>query len=153
MFEYIHHVAYAVEDIEKGIAIFRDIFGLELADRRIVEHPSKFEMATFLCGKTRIELQRPIDHPGLEKFLKERGPGLSHVAYAVQNLPERIKELEAKGLSFIEPGIIHSGTGWDIADFDFEKCDIPVFKSPYHDDHLAAAEEEEKGSKLWQKSQ
>ena len=89
MFEYIHHVAYAVEDIDAAIGIFRDIFELEFVDRRVVEGDQSFEMATFRCGASIIELQRPINSPRVAQFLKDHGPGLLHVAYAVKNLPER----------------------------------------------------------------
>lgn len=140
MFEYVHHVAYAVEDMERAIAVFRDTFGLAMVDRRIVERPVSFEMVTFRCGPTLIELQRPIRYPELSQFLKDRGPGLNHVAFAVKGLPERIVELEAQGLAFKKPGAFVAGTGWTIANFDLEASNLPYFKSPYHDDHLAEAE-------------
>lgn len=141
MFDYIHHVAYAVEDMEHAIGVFRDTFGLELVERRVVllqEKPS-FEMATFRCGPTLIELQRPIDCPELEQFLKDNGPGLNHVAFAVKGLAGRVVELEAKGVKLKEPGVYTAGTGWTIANFDLERCDLPYFESLYHDDHLAEA--------------
>jgi catechol 2,3-dioxygenase-like lactoylglutathione lyase family enzyme len=34
MFEYIHHVAYVVGDMDDAVRIFRDTFELELTDRR-----------------------------------------------------------------------------------------------------------------------
>jgi methylmalonyl-CoA/ethylmalonyl-CoA epimerase len=140
MFEYIHHVAYAVDDMDHAISIFRDTFRLELIDRRVVEGERSFEMAAFRCGATIIELQRPIDFPALARFLKDHGPGLTHVAFAVRDLPERIKELEQKGVFMKEPGAFVAGTGWRIANFDLDRSDLPLFQSQYHDDHLAEAE-------------
>jgi methylmalonyl-CoA/ethylmalonyl-CoA epimerase len=140
MFEYVHHVAYTVADMEHAVRVFRDTFGLEMVDRRVVTRPVRFEMATFRCGPTLIELQRPIDYPELEQFLKDRGPGLNHVAFAVKGLPGKVVELEARGLAFKSPGAFTAGTGWTIANFDLAKCDLPYFASPYHDDHLAEAE-------------
>lgn len=137
MFEYVHHVAYAVEDMGHAITMLRETFGLEMVERRVVEGPSVFEMATFRCGPTLIELQRPIDYPALSQFLKDNGPGLNHVAFAVEGLPERIVELQAKGVAFKEPGAFVAGTGWTIANFDLDACDLPYFHSRYHDDHLA----------------
>ena len=140
MFEYVHHVAYAVEDLEHAIGVFRDTFGLTMVDRRVVEGPVSFEMATFRCGATLIELQRPIHYPELSQFLKDRGPGLCHVAFAVKDLPGCIAELGAKGVTFKPPGAFVAGTGWTIANFDLARCDLPYFASPYHDDHLAQAD-------------
>lgn len=140
MFEYIHHVAYTVEDMDGSIEVFRDIFELELVDRRIVEGKHSFEMATFRCGPTLIELQRPIDYPELEQYLKDHGPGLNHVAFAVRNLPERIERLEEKGVYTKKPGAFRAGTGWTIANFDLARSELPIFQSKYHDDHVAEAE-------------
>ena len=140
MFEYVHHVAYAVDDIDHAIGIFRDTFGLEMIDRRTVEGERSFEMAAFRCGATIIELQRPIDYPALHQFLKDHGPGLTHVAFAVRNLPERIKELEQKGVFMKEPGAFVAGTGWRIANFDLDRGNLTLFHSQYHDDHLAEAD-------------
>ena len=142
MFEYVHHVAYVVEDMEHAIGVFRDTFGLTMVDRRVVlfEGKPSFEMATFRCGPTLIELQRPIDYPDMSRILKERGPGLCHVAFAVKDLPQKVEDLKAKGVAFKDPGAYVAGTGWTIANFDLANCDVPYFKDPYHDDHLAEAE-------------
>ena len=139
MFEYVHHVAYVVDDMDSAIAIFRDTFELELTERRTVDGVPSFEMAVFKCGPTNIELQRPIDYPELEKHLKDRGPGLTHVAFAVKGLPQKIEELEEKGVVMKNPGAFVAGTGWTIANFDLDRCQMPLFQSEYHDDHLAEA--------------
>jgi methylmalonyl-CoA/ethylmalonyl-CoA epimerase len=139
MFEYVHHVAYAVEDMEHAIGVFRDVFELEFVERRLVEGPNTFEMATFRCGRTLVELQRPVDYPALQQFLDDHGPGLNHVAFAVKDLPGRAEALKGKGVAFEDPCVFVAGTGWTIANFDLEKADLPYFRSPYHDDHLAEA--------------
>jgi methylmalonyl-CoA/ethylmalonyl-CoA epimerase len=139
--EYIHHVAYVVDDLDHAIRVFRDLFELEMIGRQICEGERRFEMATFRCGPTFIELMRPISFPALEQFLRDHGPGLSHVAFAVKNLPEKIKKLQGKGIEIEDPGAFVAGTGWTIANFDHNKSDLPYFRDPYHNDHLAEAEE------------
>lgn len=139
--EYVHHVAYVVDDLDDAIRVFRDIFELEMIDRHTCEGERSFEMATFRCGPTHIELMRPISYPALEQFLLDHGPGLSHVAFAVKNLPEKIKELQGKGVHIKDPGVFVARTGWTIANFDHNKSNLPYFRDPYHDDHLAEAEE------------
>ena len=139
MFEHVHHVAYAVDDMDHAIGIFRDTFELELIDRRVVDGESSFEMATFRCGPTIIELQRPINYPALDRYLKDHGPGLTHVAFAVRHLPKRIEQLREKGVVIKDPGAFVAGTGWTIANFDLNHSDLPLFQSKYHDDHLAEA--------------
>ncbi|MHC4778451.1 MAG: VOC family protein [Planctomycetota bacterium] len=138
MFEYVHHVGYAVEDMDHAVRVFGETFELEPIERRVIEGEKSFEMATFRCGPTIIELLRPIRHPALERFLEDNGPGLNHVAFAVKDLPGRIEELERKGVAVQEPFV--AGTGWKIANFDLGRSDLPYFQDPYHSDHLAEAD-------------
>ena len=138
MFEYIHHVAYVVSDMDDAVRTFRDTFGLALENRLVMEGEQSVEMATFRCGPTLIELLRPINHPALEQSLEDRGPGLHHVAFAMKDLPARIEELGEKGVFASEPFI--APTGWSIAYFDLERSNLGLFQSCYHGDHLVEAE-------------
>ncbi len=138
MVEYIHHVAYVVSDMDDAVRIFGDTFELELTDRRVVEGEHSFEMAAFRCGPTVIELLRPINHPALAQFLKDHGPGLHHVAFAMKDLPKRIEELSKKGVFIKEPFV--AGPGWRIAYFDLDKSGLALFQSQYHGDHVVEAD-------------
>lgn len=138
MFDYIHHVAYVVSDMEEAISIFHDTFELELSDRKLIEGDTTVEMAAFRCGPTLIEVLCPVNHPALEQFLEEHGPGLHHVAFAMRDLPKRIEELKEKKVFASQP--FNAGTGWKIAYFDLEKSGLDLFKSCYHGDHLAEAD-------------
>ena len=141
MLEYIHHVAYVVSDMDDAVRIFGDTFELELSDRRVIEGERSVEMAAFHCGPTLVEILRPINHPALAQFLEDHGPGLHHVAFAMKDLPKRIKELREKGVFVSEPFV--AGTGWSIAYFDLDKSGLGLFQSQYHGDHVAEAEPKE----------
>jgi hypothetical protein len=39
------------------------------------------------------------------------------------------------------PGAFRAGTGWTIANLDTSHSDLALFKSRYHDDHLAESDE------------
>jgi len=138
MFEYIHHIAYVVSDMDDAVRVFRDTFELELTDRRVMEGENSVEMAAFRCGASFVEVLRPIDHPALTQFLEEHGPGLHHVAFAMQDLPKRIEELRERGIFVSEPFV--AGTGWRIAYFDFDRSGLALFQSQYHGDHVAEAD-------------
>lgn len=135
MFEYVHHVAYVVSDMDDAVRVFCDTFDLELSDRRMLEGANTVEMAAFRCGPTLIEVLRPISHPELEQFLKEHGPGLHHVAFGMKDLAEGIHELRERGVFASEPFV--AGTGWRIAYFDLEKSGLDLFQSHFHGDHIA----------------
>lgn len=138
MFEYIHHIAYVVNDMDDAVRVLHDTFELELSDRRVIEGDTSVEMAVFHCGPTFIEVLRPINHPALARFLEEHGPGLHHVAFAVKDMAKRIEELREKGVFASAPFV--AGTGWKIAYFDLEKSGLDLFKSHYHGDHIAEAD-------------
>lgn len=137
MLEFVHHIAYVVSDMDESVRTFSEILGLELVDRRVVEGERSVEIATFRCGSTMIELMRPINHTQLAEFLKERGPGLHHVAFAVRDLSRGIQELKDKGISASQPFV--APTGWKIAYFDLNNKELSLFKSSYHGDHLVEA--------------
>jgi methylmalonyl-CoA/ethylmalonyl-CoA epimerase len=138
MFEYIHHVAYVVGDMDDAVRIFRDTFELELTDRCLIRGEHSVEMAAFRCGPTLIELLRPINHPVLAGFLEDHGPRLHHVAFAMKDLPERMEELRDKGVFLTEPFVV--AQGWRIAYFDLDKSGLSLFQSHYHGDHVAEAD-------------
>jgi methylmalonyl-CoA/ethylmalonyl-CoA epimerase len=57
----------------------------------------------FRVGDVRLELLEPTDPTGpVAAFLEKRGEGLHHLAFTVEDLPERIKELRASGLRMID---------------------------------------------------
>jgi methylmalonyl-CoA/ethylmalonyl-CoA epimerase len=138
MFEYIHHIAYVVSDMDDAVRVFRDTFELELSDRRVIEGENSVEMAAFRCGPTLIEVLRPINHPALAQSLEERGPGLHHVAFALKDLSKRVEQLREKGVFTSEPFV--AGTGWRVAYFDLEKSGLDLLQSQYHGDHIAEAD-------------
>ena len=37
MFEYVHHIAYVVSDMDNAVRVFCDTFELALSDRRVIE--------------------------------------------------------------------------------------------------------------------
>lgn len=124
MFEYVHHVAYVVSDMDEAIRIFRDTFKLELSDRRVMQGDLSVEIAALRCGPTLIELMRPINHPPLAQFLKDHGPGLHHVGFAMRDLSKGIEGLKEKGVFAGKPFV--AGTGWKVAYFDLEKSGLAL---------------------------
>ena len=59
MFEYVHHIAYVVSDMDDAVRIFGGKFKMELSERRVVGGEQSVEIAAFRCGPTLIEVIRP----------------------------------------------------------------------------------------------
>lgn len=97
----IHHVAVVVSDIDNSIKLWRDTLGLTLD--HIEEVPSqKSKVAAFSVGDTQIELVQPLSEEcGVGRFLLDRGPGMHHICFEVENIEETLNELKAKGVRLI----------------------------------------------------
>ena len=101
MVKKISHIGIAVKNLEEGIAFYEKL-GLKL--EAIEEVPSQMVRVAFLpCGDTRIELLEPTseDSP-VAKFIEKRGEGIQHLAFAVDDLPQALKDIEAQGVRLID---------------------------------------------------
>ena len=109
MFGRIDHIGVAVEDIEAGIALYRDSFEMELAHRETVESQG-VEAVLLDVGDGHVELLRPLGpETAVGRFLARKGPGLHHVAYAVDDIDATLARVAAAGIEAIDaeprPGI------------------------------------------------
>lgn len=102
MFDRIDHIGVAVEDIEAGIELYEKSFEMKLAHRETVESQG-VEAVLLDVGDGHVELLRPLgpDTP-VGKYLARKGPGLHHVAYAVEDIDATLKGLAAAGVELID---------------------------------------------------
>ncbi len=94
----IDHIGIVVSDIEVALQMYAGPFGLKLA--RIEEVPSQGIRSFHLpVGESRLELLVPLDDSSpVARFLAKHGPGVHHVAYAVDDLDAARAEMVAAGL-------------------------------------------------------
>ncbi|BDB98854.1 methylmalonyl-CoA epimerase [Saccharolobus caldissimus] len=106
--EHIDHIGIAVENINEAIKFYQEKFGMKLLHYEVLN--DRGIKVAFLVGKnneqTAIELIEPIDHEDMSntvsKFLKNKGPGLHHLAIRVENINKALEELSSKGLQLID---------------------------------------------------
>lgn len=98
----IHHVGVAVTDLDESIRIYGAAFGARLTHRAVNEQEG-LEAAFISTGEGEVELMSAVreDSP-VGKFLAKRGPGLHHVAYAVDDIEEALAQAKAAGLELID---------------------------------------------------
>ncbi len=102
MFGRIDHIGVAVEDIDAAIELYRQSFEMELAHRETVESQG-VEAVLLDVGEGHVELLRPLGpETAVGKFLARKGPGLHHVAYAVEDVDATLARLSAAGLELID---------------------------------------------------
>ena len=102
MFGRIDHIGVAVEDLEAGISLYEKSFDMELAHRETVEEQG-VEAVLLDVGDGHVELLAPLgpDTP-VGKYLERKGPGLHHVAYAVDDIDSTLERLAASGIELID---------------------------------------------------
>ena len=102
MFGRIDHVGVAVEDIDAALALYEKSFEMELAHRETVESQG-VEAVLLDVGDGHVELLRPLGpETAVGKFLARKGEGLHHVAYAVDDIDAKLRELSGAGLELID---------------------------------------------------
>jgi methylmalonyl-CoA/ethylmalonyl-CoA epimerase len=102
MFGRIDHVGVAVEDLDAAIALYGGSFEMGLAHREVVESQG-VEAVLLDVGEGHVELLRPLGpDTAVGKFLARSGPGLHHVAYAVDDIDAVLPRLAAAGIDLID---------------------------------------------------
>jgi 4-hydroxyphenylpyruvate dioxygenase-like putative hemolysin len=87
VFKYLHHVHYAVENLDAMIDYLDKNFGMKPERVEISKgnHPAK--EAVYHAGMTEIQVTEPLDTTSsLAKHLAKHGPGVYHVAWGVKEI-------------------------------------------------------------------
>jgi len=102
VFDRIDHVGVAVEDIDAALAVYRDLFALDVAHREVVAEQG-VEALLLDVGENHVELLAPLgpDTP-VGRFLARKGPGLHHVAYQVSDIEATLAALRTAGAELID---------------------------------------------------
>lgn len=98
----LNHVGIAVHSIDDQRAFYEQTLGAKFEGCEDV--PSQnVRVAFFRVNDVRLELLEPTDpSSAVAKFLENRGEGLHHLAFTVENIQERIDQLKAEGLRMID---------------------------------------------------
>jgi methylmalonyl-CoA/ethylmalonyl-CoA epimerase len=90
----IEHVAVAVEDLDEPARIFHQILGMgnrkteEVVDQQVITD-------IFDTGQGKVEFLKPTSGESrISKFLQERGPGLHHIAFLLDDLSAWLEHLK-----------------------------------------------------------
>ena len=103
---YVDHIGIAVADLNEGLALYRDLLGLEL--ERIEEVPQENVKVAFLKldrsgALGHVELLAPLSDEGaIAAFIARRGPGLHHIAVAAEHIPTLLNRCRKAGLKLID---------------------------------------------------
>lgn len=112
---HIEHIGIAVNNLEEAIPYYEKVLGLkcyaieEVADQKV-------KTAFFKIGQTKLELLESTDPEGpIGKFIEKKGPGVHHIAFAVNDIESNLKEAEENGVRLIDKSPRKGAEGLDIA--------------------------------------
>lgn len=98
----IDHIAHAVWDLQQAITEYEQHFRLTPCYReRRDDHG--VELAFLDFGNTKVELLAPLGEKSpLSRFLDQRGPGLHHICYQVDDINAELARLKQLGYRLID---------------------------------------------------
>ena len=98
----VDHIGIATKSIEEGLAVWRDILGLEVHSSDEVKEQG-VKVCMLAVGDTHVELLEPLaDETAVGKFLAKRGPGLHHIAIEVADIHGSLAQLKQRGARLID---------------------------------------------------
>ena len=102
MFTEIDHVAIAVNDLEAAIDYYREVFGAVVEHREVVDSDG-VEEALLKVAESYIQLLTPTrDDSPVAKYLANKGEGLHHVGYRVEDAAEALESVKQHGFRVID---------------------------------------------------
>jgi methylmalonyl-CoA/ethylmalonyl-CoA epimerase len=102
----VHHVSYVVHDLEAVMTFLRVHFGMEPTWVGSEER-GRLEV-TYDIGDAELQIKQPVsEQSGLAAFLRDRGPGIHHVAWAASGLDALATNLSSSGVALREGALPH----------------------------------------------
>jgi methylmalonyl-CoA epimerase len=105
----IEHIAIAVSSLERSIGLLRNTFGVPL---EYEEQIGATRLAMLPVGETYIELlESAAPDSGINQWIAEKGEGLFHLCFEVEDIDAALDELRTKGVKLRDetPRIGHGG--------------------------------------------
>jgi len=105
----VEHIAIAVDSLRQSMDLLQDTFGIKV---EYEEQIGQTRLAMLPVGETYLELlegQGP--ESGVTTWIKEKGTGLFHICFEVEDIDGALAELKAKGVKLRDemPRIGHGG--------------------------------------------
>jgi methylmalonyl-CoA/ethylmalonyl-CoA epimerase len=122
-------IAIVVKSIDETVKFYTEVFGFGPFEIREVEYPTatyqgqkagyRGKRAFAQLGPVTLELIELIDGKTVhEDFLREKGEGLQHIGFAVEDLTKCEEEAAALGLKVVQGFRREDGSGFAYLDSD-----------------------------------
>ncbi len=97
----IEHIGIAVKNIEQSNKLFTKLLGTPPYKTETVESEG-VSTSFFLSGENKIELLEALHSESpIAKFIENRGEGIHHIAFDVDDIVAEMKRLEHEGFTLL----------------------------------------------------
>jgi catechol 2,3-dioxygenase-like lactoylglutathione lyase family enzyme len=140
------HTSYTISDLDRSLAFYTDVLGLEILWQRVIENPYFCEIIGFPACSVRgahlripgsehhIELFEYVQPSGSQADVRTMNVGSSHVSLVVDDLLAAYEELKGMGVEFRSPPVeITAGAnagGWGVYLLDPDGITVELFQRP-----------------------
>ena len=133
----IHHINFIVHDLDEAMARYERTLGVD--PFVVVDHPTRnARVARSRVGESWLVLVSPYDAdsaPG--RYLEKNGEGFFLLSLGVDNLAQRLEQLESDGVDTVDAVSRAGILDWRVADIG----DLHGAKMQLTDDSLVDSEE------------
>ena len=111
----IAHIGIAVKSVDAVLPFYRDALGLEVSE--VIELPERgLRIAMLPCGDSILELMEPLGPDSqISRFLETRGPGMHHLCLEVDDIDEKLSQLDTDGVRVINRKAEVGAEGFPVA--------------------------------------
>jgi methylmalonyl-CoA/ethylmalonyl-CoA epimerase len=102
MLKRINHIAIVVPEINDAKRFWIDVMGLQIEHEGHV-HSQKVDVTFLPISESNIELLQPTDtESGVAKYLSNRGAGMHHICFEVDDIEAVLSQLSAAEIRLID---------------------------------------------------
>jgi len=106
-FPQVDQIGIVVKDMDTSVNFYEQMFGPPFLTLESNTNKAKLKISLFQIGEIQFELIQVLDGESVHsKFLREKGEGLHHVGFIVEDLEEELTRLEKEGIKVLERGIV-----------------------------------------------
>jgi methylmalonyl-CoA/ethylmalonyl-CoA epimerase len=93
----IDHIGIAVKDVEASNELFSKLFNKAPFHQELLE-TQHLQVSFFALDDTKVELIQPVSEKStVHKYLENKGEGIHHVAFEVEDIYAEMERLKSEG--------------------------------------------------------
>ncbi len=96
----LEHVGVAVESIAEARRFYEEALGLTFGGEEVLAERG-LKLAFFDAGGVKIELLEGLGEDPISRYIENRGPGIHHICFKVNDVEGATASLRADGYEFV----------------------------------------------------